>query len=48
MYSFSRCPFCKRAKELLDTKGVTYKAVELDQMGKEGYAIRAELAKVCA
>lgn len=46
MFSFSTCPFCVRAKKLLDDEvGVTYKAIELNEI-PEGLAIRAELAKV--
>eukprot|EP01025_Chloroclados_australasicus_P035209 TRINITY_DN3591_c1_g1_i1.p2 TRINITY_DN3591_c1_g1~~TRINITY_DN3591_c1_g1_i1.p2 ORF type:complete len:262 (+),score=25.07 TRINITY_DN3591_c1_g1_i1:104-787(+) len=46
MFSFSTCPFCKRAKGLLDDMAVPYTAIELDQMGKEGLEMRAELAKM--
>ena len=45
MYSFSTCPFCKRAKALLDDQGAQYVALELNEMGQEGMAMRAELAK---
>lgn len=45
MFSWLSCPFCKRAKALLDDLGVKYQVLELDQMGKEGSALRAELAK---
>ena len=45
MFSFSTCPFCVRAKGLLNDLGATYKVVELNQI-PEGMAIRAELAKV--
>lgn len=45
VFSWLSCPFCKRAKALLDDLGVKYKVLELDQMGKEGSALRAELAK---
>ena len=41
----ARSPFCIKAKNLLDDLGVEYTAAELDG-SKEGYAIRAELAKV--
>jgi glutaredoxin 3 len=42
MFSFTNCPFCKGAKELLDTKGVRYRVVELDTE-VEGAAMRARL-----
>jgi glutaredoxin 3 len=45
MFSFSGCPFCKSAKKLLDAEGAKYTAVELDQMGLEGKALRAELGR---
>lgn len=47
MFSFSTCPFCVRAKGLLNDLGASYKVVELNQI-PEGMAIRAELAKVRA
>ena len=43
---FHCSPICIKAKNLLDDLGVEYTAFELDVQGKEGYAIRAELAKV--
>eukprot|EP01026_Neomeris_dumetosa_P030970 TRINITY_DN2463_c0_g1_i1.p3 TRINITY_DN2463_c0_g1~~TRINITY_DN2463_c0_g1_i1.p3 ORF type:complete len:228 (-),score=28.34 TRINITY_DN2463_c0_g1_i1:349-1032(-) len=46
MFSFTDCPFCKNAKSLLDGMGVPYTALELNEMGKEGLAIRAELSKM--
>ena len=45
MFSFSSCPFCKKAKKILDDAGAKYTAIELDQMGAEGKALRAELAE---
>lgn len=45
MFSWSGCPFCKKAKALLDSEGAKYTALELDQM-PDGKAIRAELAKL--
>jgi hypothetical protein len=45
VFSWIGCPFCKNAKALLDSVGAKYTALELDQMGPEGTAIRAELAK---
>lgn len=44
MFSFSKCPFCIKAKKELTELGANYFAVELDQMDKEGLQIRAELA----
>eukprot|EP00241_Pyramimonas_parkeae_P011728 CAMPEP_0114261846 /NCGR_PEP_ID=MMETSP0058-20121206/21392_1 /TAXON_ID=36894 /ORGANISM="Pyramimonas parkeae, CCMP726" /LENGTH=221 /DNA_ID=CAMNT_0001377483 /DNA_START=77 /DNA_END=742 /DNA_ORIENTATION=+ len=46
VYSFSTCPFCKKAKAALEEENIEYTAYELDQMGKEGYQIRAELAEL--
>lgn len=45
VFSFDTCPFCKKAKSILDSKGVAYKALELNKMGQEGYALRAVLAE---
>ena len=45
VFSFSTCPFCVKAKNILDKSGVSYKAIELNQMGPEGMAIRAVLAE---
>ena len=45
MLSFTTCPFCLQAKSVLDRAGANYKVLELDSMGKEGYALRAELAE---
>lgn len=46
VFSWSGCPFCKKAKALLSDVGAQYTALELDTMGQEGKAMRAELAKV--
>lgn len=46
VFSWSGCPFCKKAKGLLSELGAQYTAVELDTLGEEGKAIRAELAKM--
>jgi glutaredoxin 3 len=46
VFSWSGCPFCKNAKALLSDMGAKYTALELDTMGAEGKAIRAELAQV--
>ncbi len=45
VFSWSGCPFCRRAKALLDDVGATYTAFELDTMA-DGRALRAELAEV--
>eukprot|EP00887_Chlorella_sp_A99_P003273 scaffold9.g3273.t1 len=45
VFSWTGCPYCKRAKALLDSLGARYTAVELDTLG-EGSAYRAELAKI--
>lgn len=42
----SGCPFCKNAKALLTDVGADFLALELDTLGQEGKAIRAELAEV--
>lgn len=40
------CPFCTKAKELLTSLGAKYKVVEVDALGKEGFAYRVELSKM--
>ena len=45
IFSQTDCKFCKKTKALLTDLGIAYEAVELDTMGQEGYAIRAELEK---
>ena len=46
VFSFTTCPFCRRAKDLLDEKGVAYQALELDELeGNEGNEIRATLGR---
>jgi glutaredoxin 3 len=32
MFSFSTCPFCRRAKDALEERGIAYKAMELDEL----------------
>ena len=44
IFSFTSCPFCKQAKELLDAKGVAYRAFELDEDAL-GAGMRARLGK---
>ncbi|GBF97393.1 hypothetical protein Rsub_09558 [Raphidocelis subcapitata] len=46
MFSFSTCPFCNRAKALLNELGASYEAIELNEMGKDGMQLRAELAQM--
>ncbi len=48
VFSWTACPFCKKAKALLRDLGADFTAVELDQMGSEGSALRCELARVRA
>ena len=45
MFSFTTCPFCIKAKQVLDEKGAKYEVVELDQI-PEGKAIRAEMGEL--
>ena len=46
MFSFSTCPFCRRAKDFLDAKGVQYSVMELDELdGNKGNEIRSVLGK---
>ena len=46
MYSFSTCPYCVKAKQILvEELGATVKCIELDIDRKIGFAIRAELGK---
>jgi glutaredoxin 3 len=45
VFSWTFCPFAKRAKQLLTEMGVKFTAVELDQI-EGGPALRAELIKL--
>ena len=46
IFSFSTCPFCRRAKDYLGDRGIEYAAIELDELeGSDGNAIRAELGR---
>lgn len=45
VFSQTSCPFCKKAKTLLSDLGAAYATVELDTLGAEGHALRAELGK---
>lgn len=42
IYSSNYCPFCIRAKQLLDSKGVSYNEIRVD--GKPD--VRAEMARL--
>ena len=44
MFSFTTCPFCRKAKDALDEKGVQYKVMELNELD-DGNAIRSVLGK---
>lgn len=46
MYSFTTCPFCRKAKDYLEEERIPYEAIELDLLpGNEGNEIRAELGR---
>jgi glutaredoxin 3 len=45
MFSFTTCPFCIKAKQVLDDIGAKYTVVELDT-DPDGKAIRAEMAEL--
>ena len=46
MFSFTTCPFCRRAKDYLEENGIDYEAIELDELeGNEGNEIRAVLGR---
>jgi glutaredoxin 3 len=45
MLSLTTCPFCIKAKQVLDGKGVKYLVYELDQE-EDGFAMRAEMAEM--
>lgn len=46
MFSFTTCPFCRKAKDTLDELNLSYTTIELDLLdGNSGNAIRAELGK---
>jgi len=46
MFSFTTCPFCRRAKDFLDAEGIRYSVMELDELpGNEGNEIRAALGR---
>lgn len=43
VFSQTSCPFCKKAKELLDSVGAKYDVVELDTLGAYCAALHSEL-----
>ena len=46
MFSFTTCPFCRRAKDYLDERCISYNVMELDERDdNEGNEIRAALGK---
>ena len=46
MFSFSTCPFCRRAKDYFEEGGIDYAVMELDELaGNEGNEIRAVLGR---
>jgi glutaredoxin 3 len=46
MFSFSTCPFCRRAKDYLSEKGIPYAVIELDQLpNNEGNELRSVLGR---
>jgi len=46
MFSFTTCPFCRRAKDYLDDNNIAYKSMELDDLeGNIGNEIRAMLGR---
>jgi glutaredoxin 3 len=46
MFSFTTCPFCRRAKDILEEQNIKYVAMELDELNDNlGNEIRALLGK---
>jgi glutaredoxin 3 len=46
MFSFTSCPFCRRAKDYLDSENISYVSMELDELSdNEGNEIRAMLGR---
>lgn len=43
IFSKSYCPFCNKVKQMFTDKGLTFKSVELDEMGQQGVNIQAAL-----
>jgi glutaredoxin 3 len=47
MFSFTTCPFCRRAKDLLDGARIPYRVLELDELkDNKGNEIRSMLGKM--
>eukprot|EP01082_Thalassiosira_pseudonana_P001087 g1414.t1 g1414 contig10:2042317-2042997(-) len=47
MYSFTTCPFCRKAKDYLDENSIPYTTIELDLLpDNEGNEIRAQLGRL--
>lgn len=44
LFSFTSCPFCRKAKDLLDAEGIRYVSLELDDRA-DGNALRAALGR---
>ena len=45
IFSWLRCPYCKKVKEFLFAKKIEYKDYLLEQMGVEGESIHAEIKR---
>jgi len=46
MFSFSTCPFCRRAKDFFEENQIPYQSLELDELpGNRGNEIRAMLGR---
>eukprot|EP00549_Striatella_unipunctata_P012968 CAMPEP_0118690698 /NCGR_PEP_ID=MMETSP0800-20121206/10264_1 /TAXON_ID=210618 ORGANISM="Striatella unipunctata, Strain CCMP2910" /NCGR_SAMPLE_ID=MMETSP0800 /ASSEMBLY_ACC=CAM_ASM_000638 /LENGTH=215 /DNA_ID=CAMNT_0006588385 /DNA_START=91 /DNA_END=737 /DNA_ORIENTATION=- len=46
VFSFTTCPFCRRAKDFMDEQGIKYVSMELDELdGNLGNEIRAVLGR---
>jgi glutaredoxin 3 len=45
IFSFTTCPFCRRAKDFLQEKGISYAVMELDEL-EDGNQIRAVLGRM--
>lgn len=46
MFSFSTCPFCRRAKDALEERRIPFQTIELDELeGNLGNEIRAQLGR---
>ncbi|XP_033751079.1 glutaredoxin-like [Pecten maximus] len=46
VYSKTTCPFCKKAKAALDSEGIRYEAVEIDQKNYDMQSIQDDLGKL--